>query len=364
MAPRRRCVLLMALTCARALGALTLALSRRIGRASPGGAVAGAPAQPACARHASADACRRPAPARWSGSSSCASSRSTIDHRAADLPLLHPDPVEPPQRRRVGAVSTRRPSSRCSRTSSGCGRPTSSTTCGLKSRRSRTRTAWSASTSSTTWKSGRASRSSTTPAPSKVERTKIDEKMKEAEHRAAPRLVPRSGRRPARRGHRRVDDGGEGLPVRRGQVARRGAARRPEAGEGRLRHQRRPKVKVRDIDFIGNAGDQRRRAQAQDEGDQGALVPLVDHRPRHLPGSQVRRRRREGRRVLPRTRATSRRASGSRRSRRSRTPKTRRRAGSQLRIPVTEGPALPRRRVRVRRQQGHQDASSCSRCSS
>ena len=73
-----------------------------------------------------------------------------------------------------------------------------------------------------------------------------------------------------------------------------------------------PKVKVRDIDFVGNDAVSDGTLQAADEGDQGALVPVVDHRPRHLPGSQVRGGRRQGRRVLPRTRATSRRASASR----------------------------------------------------
>ena len=45
--------------------------------------------------------------------------------------------------------------------------------------RRRTRTASSASSSSTTWRSGSASRSSTTPASKQLEQTKIDEKLKE-----------------------------------------------------------------------------------------------------------------------------------------------------------------------------------------
>ena len=94
-------------------------------------------------------------------------------------------PAEPPVRRRLGAVHRARPSSRCSTTSSGCGPPTSSTTCGLRSidapypngvmgkhvifhMEERPRVKIVDYTGST-----------------KVERTKVDEKMKEPASRCA-----------------------------------------------------------------------------------------------------------------------------------------------------------------------------------
>ena len=48
---------------------------------------------------------------------------------------------------------------------------------------------------STTWRSASASRSSTTRASKKIDRTKIDEKLKDEGHRAAARLVRRRERR-------------------------------------------------------------------------------------------------------------------------------------------------------------------------
>ena len=70
---------------------------------------------------------------------------------------------------------------------------------------------------------------------SKVERTKIDEKMKElgVTLRLDSFLDDAAVRRVE--GHHPGDDGREGLPVRRDHLERRGAARRPEAGQGHLR---------------------------------------------------------------------------------------------------------------------------------
>ena len=64
-----------------------------------------------------------------------------------------------------------------------------------------------------------------------------------------------------------------------------------------------PQVKIRTIDFAGNEAVGDGTLKRQDEGEQGAVVAcLVDHRPRHLPAGQVRGRRRQARRVLPRPR--------------------------------------------------------------
>ena len=63
-----------------------------------------------------------------------------------------------------------------------------------------------------------------------------------------------------------------------------------------------PEVKIKKITFVGNKVVQQFHAEETDEGEQGALVALLHHRQRHLPGSEVRRRRGEGDRVLPRSR--------------------------------------------------------------
>ena len=99
-----------------------------------------------------------------------------------------------------------------------------------------------------------------------------------------------------------------------------------------------PKVKVRTINFDGNVEVSDGTLGTPDEGHQGARLAVVDHRQGHLPGSQVRGRRRKDRSSTTATRATSPRASASPRSRCSKTATTRKRAGSQLNIPIDEGP--------------------------
>ena len=74
----------------------------------------------------------------------------------------------------------------------------------------------------------------------KVERTKIDEKMKELGISLRLDSFLDQARRPPRRGHRQEPHGREGLRVRRGHVDGRAAAGGPEAGEGGLRRQGRP----------------------------------------------------------------------------------------------------------------------------
>ena len=149
--------------------------SRRLRHASTPTLPAAPPRQPATA----------PAPRRRrraaSASRGAVASRPPARVRSSDCIELRFEPVNesliepqtylyyiqtPGQPRRPtasGCRSPKRPSRRCSTTSSGCGRPTSSTTCGSRCTTSRTPTAWSASASSSTWKSARASRSSTTP---------------------------------------------------------------------------------------------------------------------------------------------------------------------------------------------------------
>ena len=67
-----------------------------------------------------------------------------------------------------------------------------------------------------------------------------------------------------------------------------------------------PKVKIRKIDFVGNKAfsDGTLKQQMKENKERGfdSSIPLVHPAARHLPGDEVRRRRREGRRVLPRPR--------------------------------------------------------------
>ena len=74
--------------------------------------------------------------------------------------------------------------------------------CDRRARRARSRTASSARSSSTTWRSASASRSSTTSGPTKVDQSKIDEKLKEKQHPDPARLVHRSGPDPPGRRRR------------------------------------------------------------------------------------------------------------------------------------------------------------------
>ena len=60
-----------------------------------------------------------------------------------------------------------------------------------------------------------------------------------------------------------------------------------------------PKVAIREIEFERQQGGQRRDAAEADEVEQAGVAVLLHHRARHVPGSQVRGRRREDRRVLP-----------------------------------------------------------------
>ena len=126
-----------------------------------------------------------------------------------------------------------------------------------------------------------------------IDRTKIDEQLREREHRAAARFVPRRGRRSA-----------ASKTVLREMMAEKGftnaevdaqghaGGRRPEAGERHLQRQRGAEDQDSRRRVRRQHGDQRRHAAAQDEGEQAEGHPLVHHRRRHLQGSEVRGRRR------------------------------------------------------------------------
>jgi hypothetical protein len=49
-----------------------------------------------------------------------------------------------------------------------------------------------------------------------------------------------------------------------------------------------PKVQIKNIDFLGNEEVSDGDLMGRDEAEQGTLVPVLDHRPRHLPGEPVR----------------------------------------------------------------------------
>ena len=280
--------------------------------------------------------CRPPGRRRSSGSSSRASTAqgNVLDRRERDLHVLHQAAREPAVAGQVRARTTRRPSRRCCADFKALWEhqlPRGPVDRGdrphVPERRGRRRS------SPTTWRSASASRSSTTATARQIDQHHQAlghrREAARAEHRAAARLVPR-------RGHRSAASKG----VLRELMAEKGFTNAevdhkvtPVAGGPKLVNVtfnvgEGPKIKIRDVDFVGNDGDQRRQAAAQDEGEQAEGHPLVHHRRRHLQGSRVRGRRREGRRVLPEPRLRRRRASASPSSRRSRTPRTARRAGS------------------------------------
>ncbi len=100
---------------------------------------------------------------------------------------------------------------------------------------------------------------------------------------------------------------------------------------------------------------QRRHAGEADEVHEGAQLAVVDHRQGHLQRKQVRRRRRKDHRVLPQQGLHRRARRPARDQDRSKTATTRKRAGSQLNIPIDEGPRYRVGDLEVRRQQDHQD---------
>ena len=105
----------------------------------------------------------------------------------------------------------------------------------------------------------------------KVETSKIDEKLKEAQLGDPPRHLHRSRPGPEGRRHRPRHAAGEGLPVRRRHARDQGDAGRPEAGAPHAsRWTKGPKVKIRKIEFVGNKAISDGTLKRQHEGQQGA----------------------------------------------------------------------------------------------
>ena len=114
--------------------------------------------------------------------------------------------------------------------------------------------------------------------------------------------------------------------------------RRPQAGERHLQRHRGAEDQDPERRVPRQRREERRHAAAQDEGQQGAEPVLgLDHPRRHLPGSEVRERRRSASRPTTATKGTSRRRSASPSSRCSQTARDGKTRWVQLRIPVTEG---------------------------
>ena len=102
-----------------------------------------------------------------------------LDRRERNLHVLHQAAAQPAVAGCLRARWTKPPSGRCSPTSRRCGPPTSSRTCRSSSTSTPSRTASSASSSPTTWRSASGSRSSTTRAASRSTARKIDEQLRE-----------------------------------------------------------------------------------------------------------------------------------------------------------------------------------------
>ena len=129
-------------------------------------------------RSAGEAAARRFGSARLPGRPLLRQAGRDVGHRSADLSLLHPAPVEPAVAGQVGPLQRRLRGPDPAATSRRSGARTSWTICPPRPWTTSSRTASSARSCSTTWRSGSGSRSSTTSASKKVEQSKIDEELK------------------------------------------------------------------------------------------------------------------------------------------------------------------------------------------
>ena len=231
----------MSVTRARVAAAL-VGRSRRTLRAAPGrsrAAQAPAPAAPPAAvtvcgtRCRLRPRCRRPARPRSSGSSALLRrAGQRLDRRAADLPVLHPAAQrEPAVAGHLGAVRRAGRADRCATDFKRCGRPTSSTTCRSRS-------------TDYTFSNGVVGKIVTYhmeerervkivdyEGSKQIDRTKIDEKLRERSIELRLDSFLDDGDDPPRRRRAARDDGGEGLHQRRGHPQGHAGGRRPEAGE-------------------------------------------------------------------------------------------------------------------------------------
>ncbi len=224
-----------------------------------------------------------------------------VAHRPADLPLLHPDASRAAARWRVGALRRSGRSQAARRLPPAVGHQLPRQPLGRSARRALRQRGH---------RQARGLQHGRAPAREDrrlhgLDQGRAHEGRREdegARRGAAARLVPRRGRRAPREGHHPEPDGREGLPGCGDHLERRGAARRSEAREGRVRRQGRPEGPHPRSRLRGQRGAQRPHPAPEDEGDQAARAILLAHRRRHLQGSQVRRRRRRGRGPLPQPR--------------------------------------------------------------
>ena len=220
---------------------------------------------------------------------------------AANLPLLHRDQAQPAVAERLGAVRRRRPRISSSKTSGACGPPTSSTTSASRSQDYLFSNGVVGKLVTYDMEERQRIKIVDYTGSKQLESTKIDEKLKEENVTI------------------RLDSFVDDAIIRRVKTIVRGMLSEKGYLDSKVTHRDQadwpaaprlvnlmftidegPKYKIRKIDFVGNKAIGDGTLQAEDEGDEGAVVPLLHHRPRHLQGRQVRRGRREGRRPLPR----------------------------------------------------------------
>ena len=278
--------------------------------------------------------CRRPGRRRSSGSLELCFDRqgnsSTVDNDTylywIKLPISQPSQGKFVPYDDSGRAADAR------RTSRRSGTPSSSRTCRSRSPTTRSRTAWSAKMVVYRMEERERVkivdyRNTKGDSISIIKRSDIDEKLRERniEVRLDSFLDEGSIRRVEGRAPRA--DGGEGLHQRRDQPQGHAGRRRSEARERDVHRRRRAEDQDSRRRVRRQPGDRRRQAAEEDEGEQAEGHPLVHHRRRHVQGGDVRGGRRQGRGVLPATRATRRPVSAIPRSRRSRTPRTARPGG-------------------------------------
>ena len=311
--------------------------------AAAGAAAAGPPAT-VCGQHVSpprAAAAGRLRPGRLLIAPCFEAQGETVGHRAADLPLLHPAEVQPAVAGHLGAVRRREPRRRSTTTSTASGTPTSSTTSRSTSATTRSRTASIGKIVIYNMEERQRVKIVDYVGSKKVETSKIDEKLKEANAADPPRHVHRSRPGAQGRGHRPRHAEGEGLPVRRGHARDQGrcpAARSWCTSPSTWTKGRRSRSGT--IDFVGNKAISDGTLKQQMKENKAALVccSFITGRGTYQETKfdedaekvveYYRDQRLHARRNVGVPEAQGRRA----------TRRTRRRAGSSCRIPVTEGP--------------------------
>ena len=189
----------------------------------------------------------------------------------------------------------------------------------------------------------------------RLERDRADEDRRETARRERPGadgFVHQRQLDPPHQGHHPLDALREGLSRQHRDASGEADGRAGhEDGAPDLHHRRRAEIHRPRHRLRRQQGGQRSQAETPDEGDEGALAVLVRHRPRHLQGLEIRRRRRKGPGLLPRQRLRH------HHRRQSRDPHAEDVGGRQdARHPTGDSgqrrAALQGRHVRVRRQQG------------